>query len=85
MSKFVKIVLVIWLLAASVVAGQEDSAPVRILLTFIPNIQFAPFYVGIEEGHFAEQGFEVTLEHLQEPEVLDLGSSRTGRLWNRKR
>ncbi len=72
MSKFVKIVLVIWLLAASVAAGQEDSAPERILLTFIPNIQFAPFYVGIEEGHFAEQGFDVTLEHLQEPEVLDL-------------
>lgn len=60
----------IWLaLAASARAQLIDE---RILLTFIPNVQFAPFYVGIESGRFAEAGFKVSLEHLQEPEVLDL-------------
>jgi len=53
-------------------AAQAELVPERILLTFIPNIQFAPMYVGIEQGHFAEAGFDVTLEHLQEPEALDL-------------
>ncbi len=43
-----------------------------ILLTFIPNVQFSPFYVGIDGGYFEEAGFNVTLEHLQEPDVLDL-------------
>ncbi len=56
----------------SSLGAQADLIPERILLTFIPNIQFAPFYLGIADGHFARQGFEVTLEHLQEPDVLDL-------------
>ena len=52
--------------------AQDDAVDERILLTFIPNVQFAPFYVGIEAGYFADAGFNVSLEHLQEPEVLDL-------------
>ena len=50
----------------------DDASDESILLTFIPNVQFSPFYVGIDSGHFAEAGFNVTLEHLQEPDVLDL-------------
>ncbi|MCY3831927.1 MAG: ABC transporter substrate-binding protein [Chloroflexi bacterium] len=60
------------LLIAFAVAAQVDLQDERILLTFIPNVQFAPFYVGIEGGYFADVGFNVSLEHLQEPEVLDL-------------
>ena len=52
--------------------AQDDLVEERMLLTFIPNIQFAPFYVGIEDGYFADAGFDVSLEHLQEPEVMDL-------------
>lgn len=54
------------------VSAQDEPLDERILLTFIPNVQFAPFYVGIEDGYFANAGFNVSLEHLQEPEVLDL-------------
>ena len=66
-----------WLLLAtltlaSTTVAQNEPVDERILLTFIPNVQFAPFYVGIEDGYFADAGFKVTLEHLQEPEVLDL-------------
>lgn len=32
-------------------------------LTYIPNIQFAPFYVAEELGYFAEEGLNVTLRH----------------------
>lgn len=54
------------------VSAQDEPRDQQILLTFIPNVQFAPFYVGIEDGYFADAGFKVSLEHLQEPEVLDL-------------
>ena len=64
------IVATMWLGLA--VAAQDEPVDERILLTFIPNVQFAPFYVGIEDGFFADTGFNVSLEHLQEPEVLDL-------------
>lgn len=52
--------------------AQDDMVDEQILLTFIPNVQFAPFYVGVEDGYFAEVGFNFTFEHLQEPEVVDL-------------
>ncbi|MCY4062848.1 MAG: ABC transporter substrate-binding protein [Chloroflexi bacterium] len=64
------IVAAMWLgLAAT---AQDEPVDERILLTFIPNVQFAPFYVGIEDGYFADAGFNVSLAYLQEPEVLDL-------------
>ncbi len=74
MQRSVRIIL--GLLVASLVSlnvfAQEDMTDERMLLTFIPNVQFAPFYVGVDEGYFAEVGFNVSIEHLQEPEVVDL-------------
>ncbi len=72
MVRIVPIIFLSLLLATSAVAAQDDLQDETILLTYIPNIQFAPFYVGIYDGYFAEAGFTVKLEHLQEPEVLDL-------------
>lgn len=72
MFKRLAIVIIGLLLASSGAAAQDQPHDERILLTFVPNVQFAPFYVGIEAGFFAEAGFAVSLDHLQEPEVLDL-------------
>ena len=66
------LVTAIALLLTSLVSAQTDLTDERILLTFVPNVQFAPFYVGIQHDIFSAAGFDVTLEHLQEPEVLDL-------------
>jgi NitT/TauT family transport system substrate-binding protein len=52
--------------------AQDDLTDDRMLLTFIPNVQFSPFYMGIDEGYYADAGFNLTIEHLQEPEVVDL-------------
>ena len=72
MRKILGTAVITCFIIVSSLGAQADLIPERILLTFIPNIQFAPFYLGIADGHFARQGFEVTLEHLQEPDVLDL-------------
>ena len=72
MLKFIRILTLIALFSSLLASAQADLKEERILLTFIPNIQFAPFYVGLEQGYFADAGFALTLEHLQEPEVLDL-------------
>ena len=72
MSRILALALIIVSFTVPAIHAQEELQDERILLTFIPNIQFAPFYVGIHDGHFARHGFNVTLEHLQEPEVLDL-------------
>ena len=69
---FARLIIFAAMSLAAVTSAQDEPVDERILLTFIPNVQFAPFYVGIEDGHFADAGFKVSLEHLQEPEVLDL-------------
>ncbi len=45
---------------------QPPPTPVQISLAYIPDVQFAPFYVGVEKGFFAAHGIELTMEHRQE-------------------
>jgi len=69
------------LLALLLVACQSPSATatpeadlreVTLLLGYRPDVQFAPFYVAQREGHFADAGLEVTIEHKQAPDVQRL-------------
>jgi NitT/TauT family transport system substrate-binding protein len=46
--------------------------PVTLLLGFRPDVQFAPFYVGQQDGYYADVGLEVTIEHKQAPDVQRL-------------
>ena len=57
---------------AEIPPAPAEAMPVRLLLTYIPNVQFAPFYVGIEQGFFANHGLDVTIEHKSESDVSKL-------------
>jgi NitT/TauT family transport system substrate-binding protein len=59
---------------AATVAEPTDDAltPVTLGVGFIPNVQFAPFYVGIEQGFYAEEGLDVTLDYGFENDYLKL-------------
>ena len=46
--------------------------PIRLSLGYIPDVQFAPYYVGIEKGFFAARGIDLTTEHRQETEGAKL-------------
>lgn len=55
--------------------GDQLSAeltPVKLGVGFIPNVQFATFYVGIEKGFYAEEGLDVSLEYGFENDYLKL-------------
>jgi NitT/TauT family transport system substrate-binding protein len=56
--------------AAMSVSAQQAAAPVY--LTFIPNIQFAPLYVAIQNGYFQEAGQPAREEYVTEPDAIDL-------------
>ena len=71
----------ILLLCVALVACQAPAAEspsgsglraVTLLLGYRPDVQFAPFYVAQQEGHFADAGLEVTIEHRQAPDVQRL-------------
>jgi len=62
-------------------AGQQtqsvstyDSQPRKIILGmgFIPNIQFAPFYVADSKGYFSENGLEIEFNYKMEDDLLKL-------------
>ena len=54
------------------VSSTGQLRPVTLLLGYRPDVQFAPFYVAQQEGHFADAGLEVTIEHRQAPDVQRL-------------
>jgi NitT/TauT family transport system substrate-binding protein len=75
--------LLLVMLAVTLVACQgardDSTAPelrhVTLLLGFRPDVQFAPFYVAQQEGHFAAAGVEVEIRHEQAPDVQRLVAS----------
>lgn len=44
-------------------SARKDLVPVTVGLTYIPNIQFSPFYVADAKGFFTDAGLSVTLHH----------------------
>ena len=61
--------LTLSLFLAALLSGCDSPAEggeleaVRLPMGFIPNVQFAPFYVAVEKGYFAEAGFEVEFDY----------------------
>ena len=49
--------------APSIAASTAGLRPVRLLLGFRPDVQFAPFYLAQQAGYFADAGLDVTIEH----------------------
>ena len=62
------------LLAACQAAPQpaDEIQHIRLPMGYIPNIQYAPFYVAIERGYFAEAGFEVEFDYSFETDGVAL-------------
>lgn len=60
------------LIAIVVVSGSSTQTPIRFFLTFIPNVQFAPVYVMDAMGGLNEAGYELQIEHGDEPVGVDL-------------
>ncbi len=57
--------IALWLTACAAPATEPPDAlqKIRLPMGYIPNIQYAPFYVAVEKGYFAEAGFEIEFDY----------------------
>ncbi len=71
------VVLLVLALVIAIVLGKpgktgSDLAPITFNLTYIPNIQFAPVYVALDQGYFADEGLDVSLYYGNEADLVAL-------------
>jgi NitT/TauT family transport system substrate-binding protein len=58
--------------AASDADTEGEPLPLTLGVGFVPNVQFAPFYVGIEQGFFADEGIDLSMDYGFENDYLAL-------------
>lgn len=64
------IVIFVLLIAAGICAAEADQ--VELPCGYVPNVQFAPLYVGLEKGFFTEENIDLSLNHSMEIDVVAL-------------
>lgn len=67
--------LALSLMACTISTSQNDAGALRTIklpMGYIPNIQFAPFYVAIEKGYFADEGIAIEFDYSYETDGMKL-------------
>jgi len=78
MPKFTSIILLIFLAltacgpAPAVETPPKELTPITVGVGYVPNVQFAPFYVAQAKGFYAEVGLDVSLEYGYENDFVAL-------------
>jgi NitT/TauT family transport system substrate-binding protein len=70
--KRIQVWLVVLLFAIASGVHAQDKMDQTLFMTFVPNVQFAPVYVALEKGYFAEAGISLKIEHGDENVGVDL-------------
>ena len=53
-------------------SANEALTHIRLPMGYIPNIQYAPFYVAVEKGYFADAGLEIEFDYSFETKGVEL-------------
>lgn len=75
--KFVLLMLGLGLILSACASSQggneaEIIRTIKLPMGYIPNIQYAPFYVAVDKGYFAEEGIEIEFDYSFETDGVAL-------------
>ncbi len=69
---FVLPIIFLLLILLSCTKPTPSPQKVTIAMGYIPNVQFAPFYVAIEKGYFRQEGIELEFNYGWEADIVKL-------------
>jgi NitT/TauT family transport system substrate-binding protein len=67
------LIAIVLVLSACSTEPEPDS--IRLPMGFIPNVQFAPFYVAVDRGYYREEGLEIEFDYSFETDGVKLVGS----------
>jgi NitT/TauT family transport system substrate-binding protein len=73
MKRLFAIFLMLCFFTIPTLALPKDS--VKIAMGYIPNVQFAPYYIAMEKGYFAKEGLEVSFDYGMATDIMSLVAS----------
>ena len=50
----------------------QETVTINLPMGYIPDPQYAPYYVAVEKGYFAEEGLDVTFDYSFETMIVTL-------------
>lgn len=68
----VVIIVVAFLVGAFIRFNRPRDREITLALTYVPNVQFAPWYVAAEKGFFREENLEVKFDYRMDIDALQL-------------
>jgi NitT/TauT family transport system substrate-binding protein len=66
------LVVALWLGACAPPPSTEAARRIRLPMGYIPNVQYAPFYVAVDRGYFREEGIELEFDYAFETDGVAL-------------
>lgn len=74
--QLIMLVLILLLVATGCAAGTAEAPDelthIRLPMGFVADPQYAPFYVGVEKGYYAEEGLEIEFDYSFETDGIAL-------------
>jgi NitT/TauT family transport system substrate-binding protein len=70
--KSVLLSVILLTLMLTACAKEPEVSTIKLPVVYIPNVQFAPLYVAIDKGYYAEEGLEVELDYNMETDSVAL-------------